>query len=53
MGLFLGAGAALMALWLVLRLASSAFGLTLWIGKTAFTAVTATVVLYLVTKEAP
>lgn len=51
MGLIFGTGAALMALWMVLRLLPKAVGVTVWLGTTGFTAATAAVVLYMVLGE--
>ncbi len=53
MGVFFGAGAALMALWLCLRLVPRTFGLAFWLGKTGFTAAAAATVLYLISKGTP
>ncbi|WP_216824626.1 hypothetical protein [Paragemmobacter aquarius] len=51
MGLIFGAGAAVMALWMVLRLLPKAVGLTVWLGTTGFTAATAAIVLYMLLGE--
>lgn len=51
MGLVFGTGAAVMALWMVLRMLPKAVGLAVWLGTTGFTAVTAAAVLYLVLGE--
>lgn len=53
MGLIFGTGAALMSLWLVLRLVPRTLGLTFWLGKTGLTAGTAALVLYYLLKGAP
>lgn len=53
MGLIFGAGAALMALWVFVRLLPKAVGLTFWLAKTGFTAAAASMVLYLVLKGSP
>ena len=53
MGLIFGAGTALMALLLLLRLLPRMFGLGLFLAKTGFTATAAALFLYYMLKGSP
>lgn len=53
MGLLFGSGAALMALFMLLRFIPKAVGLAVWFGTTGFTAVAAALVLYFAARGTP
>lgn len=53
MGLIFGAGAMLMALFVAFRLLPKLVGLTVWLGTVGFSAVMATLVIYMVMKGSP